>query len=43
MRFGITPLYIDHDDISRAAAIIKDVVNQRLWDQPEYFVQARVT
>jgi len=43
MRFGFTPLYIDHDDVRRAAAIIADVVNNRLYDQPEYRIRGAVT
>jgi len=43
MRFGITPLYIDFDDVRRAVEIIADVIRGRLWDQPEYSLKARVT
>ncbi|TNF88677.1 MAG: kynureninase [Gammaproteobacteria bacterium] len=43
MRFGITPLYIDLEDVHAAAAIIADVMGKRLWDRAEYYVQARVT
>jgi kynureninase len=43
MRFGFTPLYIDEEDVLGATAIISEVMNKRLWDQAEYFIQARVT
>jgi len=43
MRFGFTPLYIDAEDVQRAASIIEDVMTNRLWDNAEYFVQSPVT
>ncbi|MDF1669128.1 MAG: kynureninase [Roseovarius sp.] len=43
MRFGITPLYLNDDDIVRAVEIIARVVNDRLWDKPEYKTRAKVT
>ncbi|WP_420863039.1 kynureninase [Algirhabdus cladophorae] len=43
MRFGITPLFIDADDITQACAIMADVMNNRLWDLPEYKVKSAVT
>ncbi|QBF31293.1 kynureninase [Thalassococcus sp. S3] len=43
MRFGFTPLYIDEDDVRAAAAILADVMTNRLWDQAEYKVRAAVT
>ena len=43
MRFGFAPLYIDLDDVRRAAAVIADVIDKRLWQKPEYMVQAEVT
>ncbi len=43
MRFGFTPLYIDAADVDGAVAIIADVMNNRLWDQPEYKIRAAVT
>jgi kynureninase len=33
MRFGFTPLYIDAEDVRRAAAIIAEVMRGRLWDR----------
>ena len=43
MRFGITPLYLDEGDITRAAEGIGRVVNEGLWDRPEYHRRAAVT
>ena len=43
LRFGITPLYLDEADIDRAAATLSEVLQQRLWDRPEYHTRAAVT
>ena len=43
MRFGFTPLYLDEGDVVAAAAIIEDVIGNRLWDRPEYLARQRVT
>ena len=43
MRFGITPLYIGEDEVDRAIAILAEVMQNRLWDRPEYQTRARVT
>lgn len=43
MRFGFTPLYIDLNDVDRAVGIIADVMQNKLWDRPEYKARARVT
>ncbi len=43
MRFGFTPLFIDASDVDTATAIIADVMENRLWDRPEYHQRARVT
>ena len=43
MRFGFTPLYIDKDDILAACEIIGDVMQNSLWDKPEYKIKAKVT
>ncbi|OBY27463.1 kynureninase [Leisingera sp. JC1] len=43
MRFGFTPLYIDEGDVRAAAEIIADVMNNALWDRPEYMVRHAVT
>ena len=43
MRFGFTPLYLDSADVSAAVAVIKDVMDNDLWDDPTYKVRSRVT
>lgn len=43
MRFGITPLYLDQGDITRAAEGIARVINEDLWDRPGYHRRAAVT
>ncbi|MBL3586895.1 kynureninase [Rhodovulum sulfidophilum] len=43
MRFGIAPLYIGEDEIRRAALILQDVMENRLWDDPTYRARAAVT
>lgn len=43
MRFGFTPLYIDKGDVLAACEIIGDVMQNSLWNKPEYKIKARVT
>lgn len=43
MRFGFTPLYLDRDDVLRAAGIIAEVINSGLWQEPRFQVRAKVT
>ncbi len=43
MRFGFTPLYIDETDVKKAVDTIDDVINNRLWDHPNFLRQNRVT
>lgn len=43
MRFGITPLYLDEADIDRATAVIAEVMDRQLWDDPAYRKRAAVT
>jgi kynureninase len=43
MRFGFTPLYIDAEDVKKAASIIEDAMANRHWDNAAYFVQSAVT
>ncbi len=43
MRFGFTPLYIDEGDVAQAIDIIADVMQNRLWDRPEYKTRSAVT
>ena len=43
IRFGFTPLYIDEADVIGAVDILADVLDNRLWDDPEYIAKGRVT
>jgi kynureninase len=43
MRFGFTPLYIDAEDVRRAAATIVNVMTDRLWDNDAYRQRSTVT
>ena len=43
MRFGFTPLYIDDQDVIRAAEILQDVMDKKLWDHPDYMTRQAVT
>lgn len=43
LRFGIAPLYIGDDEIDRAVAVIGEVMDQDLWDDPAYRTLAAVT
>jgi kynureninase len=43
MRFGFTPLFVDAADVERAIAVIADVMQNKLWDNPTYQTRSRVT
>lgn len=43
MRFGITPLYIDAADIARAVSVLRRILDNRLWDRPEFHRREAVT
>jgi kynureninase len=43
IRFGITPLYIGEVEITRAAAVLEEIMRRRLWDRPEFRRKALVT
>lgn len=43
MRFGFTPLYIDENDVHGAIDILEDILNNNLWDKPQYHQKSRVT
>ncbi len=43
MRFGLTPLYITEADVDAAADHIATVINERLWDNPEFMRKGTVT
>ena len=43
IRCGFTPLFIDESDVAGAIAIISDIMQNNLWDRPEYKTRAKVT
>ena len=43
MRFGITPLFINLDDIEQAVLILKDILETKSWSKPEFQNRALVT
>jgi len=43
LRFGFTPLYISPEDVNGAVAILKDIMDNDLWDRPEFKTRAKVT
>ena len=43
MRFGFTPLYLDADDVARAADIVADVIETEAWRDPRHAVRSAVT
>ena len=43
IRCGFTPLFINAQDVDRAVAIIADIMQNDLWDRPEYKTRAKVT
>lgn len=42
-RFGFTPLYLRHLDVWDAVEILRDVLETRAWDRPEFRQRAAVT
>ena len=43
IRFGITPLYTSFADIWDAAAILARILDEKLWNRPEFLVMKTVT
>jgi kynureninase len=43
MRFGFTPLYLSEDDVVRAAEILEEIMQGRLWDTPGHKTRSKVT
>jgi kynureninase len=43
IRCGFTPLYIGADDVARAVAVLADIMQNRLWDNPAYHARKAVT
>lgn len=42
LRFGLTPLYLSHADVERAAQIAGEVMREGAWDRPEFRQRAKV-
>ncbi len=43
IRFGVTPLFIDADDVRHAADILAGIMRDATWDQPQFKTRAAVT
>lgn len=43
IRFGFTPLYIDENDVRKAAHILAGILDNRLWDTQAFKTRNRVT
>lgn len=43
IRFGFTPLYLSFAEVEKAAAILKEILETRAWDAPEFHVRGAVT
>jgi kynureninase len=43
MRFGFMPLYINEDEVIRAADILGDILDSGQWDDPRFHTRSRVT
>jgi kynureninase len=43
LRFGFTPLYTTMEDVEGAVAILKRIMDARLWDRAEFKARAMVT
>ena len=43
IRFGITPLYINEDDIIQPVKVLREILSNRLWENPIYINRKKVT
>ncbi|MFN3944755.1 MAG: kynureninase [Allosphingosinicella sp.] len=43
VRFGITPLYVGHEDVWRAVDILADILATGRWRDPRFAVRGKVT
>ncbi len=43
LRFGFTPLFIGAPEVDAAVAVLAEVMDKSLWDQPQFKTRARVT
>ncbi len=42
IRFGFAPLYNSHEDAFRAASVLGDILDGKLWDDPRYATRSKV-
>jgi kynureninase len=42
LRFGLTPLYLGHGEVLRAARLVGEIMAGRAWDQPAFHERAKV-
>ena len=42
LRFGLTPLYLSHAEMWRAAHLLGEIMTSRAWDQPRFHTRAKV-
>ena len=43
IRFGFTPLYTRFIDVWDAVDVLSRILDQRLWDQPQFMARKAVT
>jgi kynureninase len=43
LRFGMTPLYVRHADLWDAVAVLREIMQTRCWDTPEFRTRRAVT
>jgi kynureninase len=43
LRFGFTPLYLGYGELWDAVWVLKEIMEDRSWDRPEYHAKSRVT
>lgn len=43
LRFGLTPLYLGYTDVWDAVEILKEVLDSKVWQQPEFSQRGAVT
>jgi kynureninase len=43
IRCGFTPLFLNTNDVDKAVEIVADIMQNQLWDRPEYQARAKVT
>jgi kynureninase len=42
LRFGLTPLYLGHAEVLRAARLVGEIMAGRAWDRPAFHARAKV-